>query len=91
LKCATDYGRHLVLQFSLVEKCKVDLDRLLPFATSRERYLAATKPIHPTGNPFVVPVKYHGYYMEAHKDYKNAISHLGSLVAKLGLELKYLG
>ena len=71
--------------------CKVDLDRLLPFATSRERYLAATKPIHPTGNPFVVPVKYHGYYMEAHKDYKNAISHLGSLVAKLGLELKYLG
>jgi hypothetical protein len=28
--------------------------------------------------------------MEAHKDYKNVVAHLGSLVEKLGLKLKYL-
>ena len=74
----------------LVGSHRVDLDRLLPFKTSRERYLLADKAIHPSGNPFVVPVEYHGYYMEAHKDYKNAVAHLGSLVGKLGLKLKYL-
>ena len=75
----------------LVEKYRVELDRLLPFSTSRERYLVASKPINPTANSFVVPVKYHGYYMEAHKDYKNASSHLAPLVAKPGLEHRYLG
>lgn len=74
----------------LVGSHRVELDRLLPFKTSQERYLLADKPIHPSGNPFVVPVEYHGYCMEAHKDYKNAVAHLGSLVEKLGLKLKYL-
>jgi hypothetical protein len=75
----------------LVNEHRVDLDRLLPFKTSHERYLLAAKPIHPSGNPFVVPVEYKGYCMEAHKDYKNAIAHLDSFVEKLGLTFKYLG
>lgn len=74
----------------LVGSHRADLDRILPFKTSHERYLLADKPIHPSGNPFVVPVEYHGYHMEAHKDYKNAVAHLGSLVEKLGMKLKYL-
>jgi len=74
----------------LVGGRRVDLRPLLPFRTSRERYLLADKAVHPSGNPFVVPVEYHGYYMEAHKDYKNAVAHLGSLVERLGMELRYL-
>ena len=75
----------------LVDKYGVGLTRLLPFPTSSERYLVADKPFHPSGNPFIVPVEYHDHYMEAHKDYNNAIRHLRSLVKKLGLELEYLG
>jgi len=61
----------------LVGSRRADLDRLLPLKTSRERYLLADKPVR-------------GYYMEAHKDYKNAVAHLSSLVKKSGIELKYL-
>jgi hypothetical protein len=75
----------------LVDHHSVQLARLLPFKTSKRRYLVADKPVHPSGNSFVVPVEYHGHYMEAHKDYENAVAHLGSLLRKLGLELKYLG
>jgi hypothetical protein len=76
----------------LVEDHRPELDRLLPFKTSRQRYLVAKANVHPNGNDFVVPVKHHGYYMEAHKDYKNAIAHLKTLVAdKLKLPFKYLG
>jgi hypothetical protein len=74
----------------LVGNHRGDLDRLLPFKTSHERYLLADKPIHPSGNPFVVPVEYRGYHMEAHKDYKNAVAHLALLVEKVGLKLRYL-
>jgi hypothetical protein len=75
----------------LVDKHKSDLTRLLPFKTSSERYLVANKPVHPSGNPFFVPVEYHGHYMEAHKDYKNAVKHLESLAKKLRLGLTYIG
>jgi hypothetical protein len=68
-----------------------NLRSVVPLKTSSERFLIATKPIHPTGNPFVIPVEYRGLYMEAHKDYKNAIRHLGTLCNRLGLNLDYLG
>ena len=59
--------------------------------TSGERFLIALKPVHPSGKPFVVQVEYRGFYMEAHKDYKNAIAHLRILCNRLGLSLNYLG
>ena len=59
------------------------LDEALPYRTSNQRYLIAKAPIHPNGNPFVKPVEYKGYYMEAHKNYQNAMSGLMQL-AKIG-------
>jgi hypothetical protein len=73
----------------LVEHHRPKLQQLLPLKTSRQRYLIALKPIHPSGNPFVVPVEYRGVYMEAHKDYNNALGHLGLLSSRLGLTLAY--
>lgn len=79
-----------VLEF-LVEHHKSKLQAVLPLKTSRERYLVALEPIHPSGNRFIIPVEFHGFYMEAHKDYQNAIRHLIFLTAKLDLQLMYLG
>jgi len=67
------------------------LKSVVPLKTSAERYLIAAKPIHPTGKPFVIPVEYRGFCMEAHKDYKNAVAHLRILCDRLGLGLRYLG
>lgn len=78
------------LQF-IVENHKLTLQAILPLKTSSERYLIARKPIHPGGNPFVVPIEFQDIYMEAHKDYKNAIGHLRILIERLGLSLVYLG
>jgi len=75
----------------LVDKNRAGLNGIIPFRTSRQRYLLAEKPHHPSGNAFVIPAEYHGYYMEAHKDYKNAIAHLRSLVEQLGLRFEHLG
>jgi hypothetical protein len=75
----------------LVDKHEGKLTQLLPFETSAQRYLVANKPKHPTGRDFVIPVPYHNYWMEAHKDYKNAIEHLGRLASKLNLSFRYVG
>ncbi|MGH9579438.1 MAG: hypothetical protein ACRD2R_00465 [Terriglobales bacterium] len=74
----------------LVDRHSSRLDAFVPFATSGQRYLVAKSPKHPTGNKFVVPVNYKGYYMEAHKDYRNAVNHLEQLAAKMGLSFRYL-
>jgi hypothetical protein len=75
----------------LVENHKAKLQTILPHRTSSERYLIAHEPVHPSGNPFVVPVEFRGFHMEAHKDYKNAVEHLRILAGRLGLTLQYLG
>ena len=80
-----------VLKFIVDNGHSNRLRLLIPFNTSRERYLIADHPIHPNGNNFVITVKYGGYFMEAHKDYKNAVEHLRRLTDKLGLKLKYVG
>ena len=80
-----------VLKFIVDKGPSNRLKPLVPFRTSRERYLIAERPIHPNGNNFVITVKYGGYFMEAHKDYKNGIEHLRQLTDKLGLRLKYVG
>ena len=85
------YGQALRV---LVDNRREILDKVLPFKTSDERYLLAKKPIHPSGNPFVMPAPhngYHGYYMESHKDYKNATAHLQLLARKLDLKFLYIG
>jgi hypothetical protein len=61
----------------------------LPFATSADRYLLATKPFHPGGNEFRVPVEYKGYYMEAHKSYKTALKQLADMLRLCDLTLEY--
>jgi len=75
----------------LVSNHKARLQSLVPFKTSGERYLLALEPKHPTGNPFVVEVEFRDFFMEAHKDYKNAVAHLRNLCERLGLNLTYLG
>lgn len=75
----------------LVDKHKPALQRIIPYKTSSQRFLIAMQPIHPSGNRFVVPVDHHGFYMEAHKDYANAIRHLQTFVERLGFKLEYLG
>lgn len=69
----------------LVENHLEILTRTTPLNTSSQRYLVAKKDTHPTDQPFVVPVEYEGFFMEAHKDYKNGISHLRKLARRLGL------
>jgi hypothetical protein len=76
-----------VLAF-LVDDHGPKLAAVAPFKTSNRRYLLAKEPTHPGGNHFVIPVEYRGYCLEAHKDYKNGISHLGNLVRRLGLRLR---
>jgi hypothetical protein len=70
------------------------LDKLkpyLPIATSKNRYLIAVQPLHPNGKGFRIPVEYRGYFMEAHKDYKNGIISLRRILDRLGLSLSYMG
>lgn len=67
------------------------LKSVVPMKTSDKRFLIALEDKHPSGRRFVIPVEYRGFYMEAHKDYKNGIEHLRALCNRLGLELEYLG
>ena len=64
---------------------------LIPYKTSSRRYLIADRPVHPNGNPFVVPVEHGGLYMETHKSYRTAVSQLAHFLSKCGLSLRYLG
>lgn len=77
-----------VLQW-LVDEKATKIEPLLPHRTSRQRYLISKKPIHPNGNPFVVPVGYKGYFMEAHKNYENAMAGLQQLGKLAGFDAEY--
>ena len=59
----------------------------IPYSTSAVRYLIAREPTHPNDKPFRQKVSYGGYFMEAHKDYKNAINHLKQFLDLSELEL----
>lgn len=58
-----------------------------PYATSKDRYLLAREPIHPNGTGFLAPVEFQGYYLEAHNNRPQALTHLKKLVEKCGLDL----
>ena len=75
----------------LVKKHRAKLKSILPFATSSDRFLVAEAPKHPSGRSFVVPAEYDGFFMESHKDYKNALAHLGQLADRIGIKCEYLG
>ena len=66
------------------------LNTVVPLKTSGQRYLIAKRPKHPNGNDFVVPARYGGFFMESHKDYRNAVKHLEQLTSRLGLKLRYI-
>ena len=61
----------------------------VPYATSSVRFLISTDPHHQSGNKFRLPIEYKGYYMEAHKDYKNALNHLEAFLKTSGISMKY--
>ena len=65
------------------------LETYIPYARSEVRFLIAKEPVHQRGNPFRGPVEYQGYYMEAHKDYKNAINHLRLFLEGARIKIKY--
>lgn len=55
-------------------------DLSLPVATGEKRYILAKEPIHPTGKPFLTPVEYKGFLMEAHNNRAAAIAQLRKLI-----------
>lgn len=78
--------RDLYLQFlqhMVNKKLITRIEQAIPHRTSKQRFLIARKATHPNGNSFVVPVDFDGFYMEAHKNYENAMSGLQQL-AKIG-------
>jgi hypothetical protein len=78
-----------VLQW-LVDGKRIEKVRTsIPFRTSQQRYLISTSPTHPKGNEFVKPIKYKGYYMEAHKNYENALSGLKQFLEPHGYSVTY--
>ena len=82
------YGQVLRL---LVKKHRPEMKSLTPIRTSSARFLLADKPVHPNGNAFVREVGYDGFFLESHKDYKNALAHLEKLAKRVGEPLEYLG
>ncbi|MBI5017162.1 MAG: hypothetical protein HZB55_16970 [Deltaproteobacteria bacterium] len=66
------------------------VDTLVPFKTSQQRYLIAKTPRHPNGKDFFSPVNHRGYYMEAHKNYRDAVFHLRKLLANISLHVEYV-
>ena len=79
-----------VLRFLADNNYLEKLVQHLPVATSAKRYLIAVEPFHPNGKAFVRPVEHQGYFMEAHKDYKNGINHLRKILDLCGLSLRYI-
>ena len=64
------------------------LESEIPWATSKVRLLIAKEAKHQRGNPFRIPIEYNGYFMEAHKSYKEALNHLEPFLKICGLDLK---
>ena len=78
-----------VLQWLVDGKRLEKVQASIPFRTSKQRYLIAKSPKHPSGNDFVSEVKYKGYYMEAHKNYENALSGLKQFLEPHGYSVSY--
>ena len=80
-----------ILQYLARNKTWDRVIELVPYKTSARRFLIAKSPVHPNGNPFVVPVEHRGLYMESHKNYQTAISQFARFLSKCGSTLTYLG
>ena len=80
-----------ILQYLSRNKAWDRVVALVPYKTSSRRFLIAETPVHPHGNPFVVPVEHRGLYMESHKNYQTAMSQLARFLSRCGSTLTYLG
>lgn len=78
-----------VLQWLVDGKHLGKVQGSIPFRTSKQRYLIAKSPKHPSGNDFVSEVKHKGLYMEAHKNYENALSGLKQFLEPHGYSVSY--
>lgn len=78
-----------VLQWLVDGKRIEKVQASIPFRTSKQRFLIAKTPKHPSGNDFVSEVTYKGYYMEAHKNYENALSGLRLFLEPYGYSVGY--
>jgi hypothetical protein len=79
-----------VLRYLVKHGKRDQLDRLLPYKTSAQRYLIADQPVHPSGKPFYVPVNHGGLSMEAHKSYDTAMKDLTEFLGVLGVPFEYV-
>jgi len=79
-----------VLEWLISGKHMDRLDSSIPYKTSNQRFLIAKKPKHPSGNDFVSPVAHGGYFMEAHKNYENALSGLQQFLGPRGIRAEYV-
>jgi hypothetical protein len=78
-----------VLAWLIAKKHMEHLEPSIPYRTSNQRYLIAKKPKHPNGNEFVSPVGHGGYFMEAHKNYENALHGLQQFLGPRGIKVEY--
>jgi hypothetical protein len=78
-----------VLQWLVDGKRMDKVQSSIPFRTSKQRFLIAKSPRHPSGKDFVSEVQYKGYYMEAHKNYENALSGLKQFLEPHGYSVDY--
>jgi hypothetical protein len=79
-----------VLQW-LVDGKRIEvLESSIPFRTSSQRFLISKSSKHPNGKHFVKEVKHKDYYMEAHKNYENALSGLKQFLEPRGFRVRYV-
>lgn len=71
-----------VLQY-LVNRGKLE-NVSVPVASGGKRYILAKEPVHPSGKPFLSPVAYKGFFMEAHNNRGAAIAQLEKLIKSVG-------
>ena len=71
-----------------ITAAEIQLDHVLPFSTSKRRYLMSSEPKHPGGNNFVKPISFGGLVLEAHKSRGQALSDLIKLFVEAGLSAK---
>ena len=77
-----------VLKYLIEINYSKKIDDIVPYSTSSVRYFISKTPYHQRGNDFLSSVKYKGYYMESHKDYKNGLKSLKDFLLKLNIGME---
>lgn len=66
----------------------INVDKHIPFETSKKRYLISRDKKHPGGNDFRAPIEYKGYFMEAHKSKEAAIKALAAFLKNCDIKVE---